>query len=401
MAQTVDPSPPGLLTGAGFSVILRGFSAIDRYLEKPPLPFIFIETDAGLQDLARIFGELRFPGVELADAAVTEGGSDYYFRCLDGEERAGPQGGALCRAQGSALLSFGLDWGTGRFLDPYGVYPLLREFRGRPFTGTEADTWKKASDTGDTVKFAAIIPARLPADAALVLARYDPQTEVGTAEWPVGLPFGPEEQRILLMGLLLSQKPEKGLQFLKNSGFVDEFWPELAHLDDVDHSKEFHPEGNVWNHTLETFQHRKPLAGGGYDLRLSLGLLLHDIGKPLAEASGARRFDGHAELGARAASRFLERLGFDQSLRDDIYYLVKNHMLPAALKRLPLTRTQEIMESSLFPTLMELYRCDESSSFKGLDGYYENSSAYQAYLRYRRNPYRSADGKILGKGRGR
>jgi poly(A) polymerase len=51
------------------------------------------------------------------------------------------------------------------------------------------------------------------------------------------------------------------------------------------------------------------------------------------------------------------------------------------------------MESPLFSTLMELYRCDESSSFKGMDGYYESSAAYQAYLRHRRNPYRSADGK--------
>jgi poly(A) polymerase len=72
-------------------------------------------------------------------------------------------------------------------------------------------------------------------------------------------------------------------------------------------------------------------------------------------------------------------------------------MLPAALPRLPLIRTQEIMESPLFPTLMELYRCDESSSFKGLDGYYESSAAYQTYLRNRRNPYRSADGKKLGR----
>ncbi|GHU65822.1 hypothetical protein FACS189447_05470 [Spirochaetia bacterium] len=383
MVQILDPSPPNALLGAGFSVILRGFSAIDRYLEKPPLPFIFIETNAGLQGLARVFGELRFPGVELADASVTTDGTDYYFRCLDEEEEP-----RMSKKQG-ALLSFGLDWGTGRFLDPCGVYPLLREFRGQPFTGAEdgmeAGVWKKVPS------------AENPAETALILARYDPQGEVKATEWPTGFSLGSEEQKILLTGLLLSHKPERGLQFLKDAGIVEKFWPELARLDNVDHSKEFHPEGNVWNHTLETFQHRKPLAGGGYDLRLSLGLLLHDIGKPLAETSGARRFDGHAELGARAASKFLERLGFDQGFRDDIYYLVKNHMLPAALKRLPLTRTQEIMESPLFPALMELYRCDESSSFKGLDGYYENSAAYQAYLRYRRNPYRSADGRILGK----
>ena len=70
-------------------------------------------------------------------------------------------------------------------------------------------------------------------------------------------------------------------------------------------------------------------------------------------------------------------------------------MLTAALPRLPLFRTAQIMSSDLFPTLLELYRCDESSSFKGLDGYYESSAAYQAFLRNRRNPYRSLDGKKL------
>jgi poly(A) polymerase len=72
-------------------------------------------------------------------------------------------------------------------------------------------------------------------------------------------------------------------------------------------------------------------------------------------------------------------------------------MLPAALPRLPLIRTREIMESPLFPLLMELYRCDESSSFKGLDGYYESSAAYQAYLKHRRNPYRTPDGRKISR----
>jgi poly(A) polymerase len=53
-------------------------------------------------------------------------------------------------------------------------------------------------------------------------------------------------------------------------------------------------------------------------------------------------------------------------------------MLPAALPRLPLAKTQEILESPLFPTL----------SFKDPAGYYESSAAYQSYPRTRRNPYR-------------
>jgi poly(A) polymerase len=191
---------------------------------------------------------------------------------------------------------------------------------------------------------------------------------------------------------MVSPNPGLGMELLKTCGFIKEFWPELATLDNADHTKEFHPEGNAWKHTMETFRYRKP---GSYDLCLSLGLLLHDIGKPISMSAGSRRFNGHAELGEVQARRFLERLGFYASLITDVCFLVRNHMLTAALPRLPFFRTEEIMASPLFPILLELYRCDESSSFKGLDGYYESSAAYQAYLRNRRNPYRTADGKKL------
>ena len=93
--------------------------------------------------------------------------------------------------------------------------------------------------------------------------------------------------------------------------------------------------------------------------------------------------------------RFLERLGFSAAMTNNVCFLVRNHMLPAALPRVPLFRTEQIMSSPLFPMLMELYRCDESSSFKGLDGYYESSAAYKQFLRNRRNPYRSIDGKKI------
>jgi poly(A) polymerase len=175
------------------------------------------------------------------------------------------------------------------------------------------------------------------------------------------------------------------------SGLLNTLWPELADLDRADHSKEYHPEGNAWEHTMETLRYRKT-----EDLVLSLGLLLHDIGKPLSASSGSRRFDGHAELGARIAAAFLSRLEYESRITGEVVYLVKNHMLPAALPRLPFTRTREILESPLFPTLMELYRCDEASSFKGLDGYYKSSAAVKAYLRNRRNPYRSPGGRKTG-----
>jgi poly(A) polymerase len=406
------------LVSGGYSVSFRGYSALDRYMGFTPLPFIWAETDADIAVLAKFLEGLRFPGGDLADGAVDTGEQICYFRCIDPEEGAWSPDDS---GPSYKLLSLTQDWKTKRFRDPCGLYPLIRElrdgppkeggfgsgFRGRGLgasPGVSSPEAPPAEPWWEGI-YPGVSRYRAVMDGALILARYSPgdlprkpvfDTLLRSfRDLSAGTPPNPESQRVLLTSILVSPRPDLGLELLKAAGFVETFWPELACLDDVDHSKEYHPEGNVWNHTLETFRYRKPAIRSrtAYDFRLSLGLLLHDVGKPLAASSGPRRFDGHAEIGARVARKFLERLEFDREIIGDIFYLVKNHMLPAALPRLPLTRTEEVLESPLFPTLMELYRCDESSSFKGPDGYYESSSAYQAYLRYRRNPYRSADGK--------
>jgi poly(A) polymerase len=175
------------------------------------------------------------------------------------------------------------------------------------------------------------------------------------------------------------------LDALKKAGFVDCYWPELSALDEVEQARDFHPEGNAWRHTLETFRYRKTPA-----LFLSLGLLLHDTGKAEASASGRHRFEAHAELGAAAARRFLRRLGFDEATVAGVAFLVRRHMLPAALPRLPLGKRGlnvgivETLTAPLFPTLLELYRSDEASSFKNLDNYHESAAAYRAWKKRQR-----------------
>ena len=368
------------LCDGGYSVRLHGFSAIDKYLGLPALPFLWVQTNADITVLARLIENLRFPGVEIADAVADTLAGSCYFRCMDSDEQE--------TAVSLPLLSFSYDWQTRRFQDPLDMYPLLKQLK----------TGSSNVDKYPPEYTAAYATPRTLLETALVAARYDlPSAPVLSA--PVlSASLPPELQRVFLSSLLVSHWPDRGLELLKRSRLLEALWPELASFEEVDHSKEYHPEGNGWNHTLETFRHRKPVRNGGaFDLRLSLGLLLHDAGKPISASSGNHRFEGHAELGAKAAVRFLERLQFDPALIRDIFFLVRNHMLPAALKRLPLTKTAEIMASPLFPTLMELYRCDESSSFKGLDGFYENSAAYQAYLKNSKNPYRHADGKKIGK----
>ena len=421
---------------AGFSAYLHGFSAIDSWLgwTNNPGAGVQIFTNADTADLARFYEDLRFPGLTLADAAVdvdpkgTAGRTNstgttsftLYFRCADSIKINRNKEISLNEKQiafnnshtSFRILEFFQDCKTGTFYDPGGIYPLFVRIR-KGLASESAELAAAAPDVLPEEILCELSPAadhnRALMDAALIMAKYFPQTDdneklikkvlgivnnLGRNTSP-----GQEEQRVLLCGLMNSVNPAAGLELLKASGFITDYWKELEILDEADHSKDFHPEGNAWKHTMETFRYRKSalksVLKSTADLRLSLGLLLHDTGKPISMSAGSKRFDGHAELGEIQARRFLERLGFETPLIKDVCFLVRNHMITAALPRLPLFRTKEVMASELFPLLLELYRCDESSSFKGLDGYYESSAAYQAFLRNRRNPYREPDGKKL------
>jgi poly(A) polymerase len=180
------------------------------------------------------------------------------------------------------------------------------------------------------------------------------------------------------------------MNLLREYGFVDAYWPELAGMYGTQQSKEHHPEGDVWTHSLETFRYRRTR-----DLVLTLALLLHDSGKPQAVPVAGRRFDGHAEIGATLAARLLRRLQFGESAVEDVRWLVHRHMFPGALHLLPTFRTERLMADSLFPFLLELYRCDLESTFRGPTSYYRACKIYRTYLKNSSNPYRTAEGKKL------
>ena len=106
-------------------------------------------------------------------------------------------------------------------------------------------------------------------------------------------------------------------------------------------------------------------------------------------------FDRHAQIGAQIASKFLRRLRFSEALIGKVLFLVREHMLPGFIHTLPTFRTERVMGSELFPMLLELYRCDLSSTYRGPDGYYRACKVYRSYLKNVRNPFRTSDGKKI------
>jgi poly(A) polymerase len=364
------------LSRAGFTFLEGGLSALCRYRGRGardlPLPVNLCFSDAGQAELARLFEGVSYPGLSYADASFDADGTSYRVAC-DAES---PAWGPSWFEQSS--LRF--DPLRGVFLDPRDAYPSLGREELAPTFDADAP-WPM-----DALFEAAALVSRTPYVAPGAGPGYEgPGKGRGSAASKTAM------QRDLLTLVLTGAFPWKGLALLRDSGFIESEWPEIAQLFDVEHSKEFHPEGGAWDHTLETFRYRKDP-----DLLLSLALLLHDSGKPLSVSTEGRRFDRHAELGSRASRALLRRLEFSESIVEGVSFLVGKHMLPSALPRLPLNRAVDALESPLFPVLLELFRCDMSSTFMGPDAYYEACAAYRRYKKNVKNPYRAADGTLPG-----
>ena len=349
---------------AGISTHLVGYSALDRYFRVPEsggARLLHISADATVAEIAPLVDELQFGGGPLVDALALHGGTRLSVRCRDSD--SGEVNGYPFSVQ---HLRF--DPCREVFLDPDAVYYDLRKPELVP-CATDLEWWQ------------------VIAEAAQLTSRYHfsctPERRPAAATAP---PVSAEYQRHLLEQILTSRAPEKGLRLLHETGIVDSWWPELAEMANVPHAKEFHPEGDVWEHTLATFSHRK-----APDLLLSLGLLLHDVGKPQAVPQDDKRFFAHAEIGARVARRFLGRLGFPPRLIDAVAFLGRNHMMPAALGRVRAEHAEELMDSKLFPHLLELYRADMLSSFASPEPYYHACRLYQRHLRGRPLPQRTAN----------
>ena len=333
-----------------------GFSSLDRYFRFREEGPTYLATDSSIIALAKTFDDLQFPGLPFEDAAVQIGTGRLVFRCLDSFAQP-PQGPFTVQS----LL---YDPQRGAFLDKSGIYPHLRA-KALVATPDSFPPWLELCE------------------AAKLVSRY--HYEAGDWQWawrPADALPPTAYQRDLLTSLLTSKGSSKGLALLESAGFVRAAWPELAVMTTIPHVKDFHPEGNVWEHTLEALKYRKRA-----NLTLSLALLLHDSGKPEAEGSGEKRFDGHSDLGAGITVKFMRRLGFSEELMEGVGFLVRYHMMPPALKILPPWRTERVLSSPLFPLLLELHRADVCSSYGDESGYFEACRIYKAFLRDKGNPY--------------
>lgn len=130
--------------------------------------------------------------------------------------------------------------------------------------------------------------------------------------------------------ILKGEKISKGLFFLRDCGWI-KYFPELAACVGCEQDPEWHPEGDVFEHTalaMDSFA-RGRIGDEREDLIVGLAVLCHDFGKPLCSeigADGKIHSYGHDVLGEKPVKNFLERITREKSLTEAVIPLVKRHM---------------------------------------------------------------------------
>ncbi len=175
----------------------------------------------------------------------------------------------------------------------------------------------------------------------------------------------PERVREELTRILTEGGAARGFEILDLSGLLAEVLPEVKALQGVEQPPEFHPEGDVWAHTLlmldELEDPSPPLAWG---------VLLHDIGKPGTFVRADRiRFHGHVDLGVEIAGGICSRLRFSNADTARILALVRNHMKFMAVRQMRRARLRGFVTQPHFEDHLELHRADCLSSHGRLDNY--------------------------------
>lgn len=150
-----------------------------------------------------------------------------------------------------------------------------------------------------------------------------------------------EEWRKLL---LKAKRPSIGLELMRTLGIIERDYPELQAMIGVEQDPEWHPEGDVWTHTLMCLDAAAKLAKSHAftqveRLQITLGTLCHDLGKPsttaIAPKQGVMRIRslGHEDAGVIPTEAFCERLRFGEDVNQGAVMGAREHLKPGILNR--------------------------------------------------------------------
>jgi poly(A) polymerase len=192
-----------------------------------------------------------------------------------------------------------------------------------------------------------------------------------------------ERVREELTKILTEGGARRGFELLDESGLLAQVLPEVARMKGVEQPPEYHPEGDVWVHTLLLLEHLE----AGASATLAWGMLLHDVGKPAtftlpdpARAGDRIRFNGHVEVGMAVARGILNRLRFSNEDAAQVLALIQHHMQFGDVMKMKQSTLKRFLRLPQFEEHLALHYADCMSAHGKL-GMYDFARAQYEGLR--------------------
>ncbi len=175
----------------------------------------------------------------------------------------------------------------------------------------------------------------------------------------------PERIREELLKILTQKNPHEGIDLLSKVGLLRVILPEIEQMKGVEQPPQFHPEGDVYVHTLLVLKYLK-----NPNPELAMGALLHDVGKPPTFSVQERiRFDGHVEVGAKMAHTICHRLRFSNKDTEHISNLVKDHLKFMHVRDMRSSTLKRFLSQERFDDHLALHWADCMGCHQLLENY--------------------------------
>jgi poly(A) polymerase len=176
-----------------------------------------------------------------------------------------------------------------------------------------------------------------------------------------------ERIRDEILKMLTEGHARRAFELLDESGLLQQVLPEIKKMQGVQQPPQYHPEGDVWVHTLMLLEG----LPAGVSKTLALGVLLHDVGKPptFRAAPDRIRFDNHAEVGTKMAREICHRFHMSNDETHQVCELVANHMRFGDVMKMKESTLKRFFRMPRFEEHLELHRLDCLSSHRDLSLY--------------------------------
>jgi poly(A) polymerase len=176
-----------------------------------------------------------------------------------------------------------------------------------------------------------------------------------------------ERIRDEVLRILTSGRARRGFELLDAAGLLKEILPEISRMKGVEQPPQYHPEGDVWTHTMLMIE----ALPQGCSPTLALGVLLHDVGKPptFRVAPDRIRFDNHVSVGMVMAREICNRLRLSSEQTAQIVTLVEHHLQFKDVPQMRASTLKRFLRLEKFEEHLELHRLDCVSSHRNLDNY--------------------------------